>query len=144
MLVAGMAAWMVRYGLFSMAAADGVMWMILVGIILHGICYDFFFVTGMIYVDKKAPPAIRNQAQGVLVLITQGLGLGIGTKLYSAHVLMNTSPAGIVDWKAVWLTPAYFAGAVMVFFMIFFRNDVADSSVSEEELGEAALAQEIV
>ena len=109
MLVAGMGAWVARYGLFSLGADDSIVWMVILGVVLHGICYDFFFVTGMIYVDKKAPTAIRHQAQGVLVLITQGLGLGIGAKLFFAHVVMNTSEAGDVDWHTVWLYPALFA-----------------------------------
>ncbi|MFG0259579.1 MAG: MFS transporter, partial [Phycisphaerales bacterium JB041] len=82
MLLVGMLAWVVRYGLFYLAVDDSVMWMVLLGIILHGICYDFFFVTGMIYVDKAAPTTIRGQAQGFLVLVTQGLGLGIGAKVF--------------------------------------------------------------
>jgi len=123
MLVAGMGAWVARYGLFAAAADDKIKWMILAGIILHGVCYDFFFVTGMIYVDKRAPVSIRNQAQGFLVLMTQGLGLGIGAKLFFAHVLMHTSASGVVDWKTVWLYPAGFAAAVMVFFALFFKND---------------------
>jgi len=130
MLVAGMAAWVVRYGLFAAAADEHIKWMVLGGILLHGICYDFFFVTGMIYVDKRAPAAIRNQAQGFLVLVTQGLGLGIGAKLFFAHYLMNTSQDGVVDWQAIWMLPACFAGAVMLFFMLFFRSDVDESSDS--------------
>jgi nucleoside transporter len=81
MLLIGMFAWILRYGLFSAAADSGVLWMILGGILLHGICYDFFFVTGFIYVDKKASAKIRGQAQGLLVLITQGLGMLIGAQL---------------------------------------------------------------
>lgn len=127
MLVAGMAAWVARYGLFATAADDHVKWMILAGVILHGVCYDFFFVTGMIYVDKRAPTAIRNQAQGVLVLITQGLGLGLGAKLFFAHVLMHTSESGVVDWKTVWMFPACFAAGVLVFFALFFRSDVQEA-----------------
>lgn len=122
MLAVGMLAWVIRYGLFSMAADDQVMWMILGGILLHGICYDFFFVTGMIYVDKKAPKAIRNQAQGFLVLVTQGLGLGIGAKLFFAHVVENTSSDGVADWKTIWLYPAYFAAAILVIFVLFFHD----------------------
>ncbi|MCA9068515.1 MAG: MFS transporter, partial [Planctomycetaceae bacterium] len=87
MLFVGMLAWVVRYGLFSLGADDGVMWMILVGILLHGICYDFFFVTGQIYVDKKAPPKIRGQAQGFLVLMTQGIGLGIGAQIVQRWIV---------------------------------------------------------
>jgi hypothetical protein len=80
MLVVGMAAWVARYGLFSVAADDKVTWMILLGIILHGICYDFFFVTGQIYTDQMAPPKLRAQAQGLLVVFTLGLGMLIGAK----------------------------------------------------------------
>ncbi|WP_437186936.1 MFS transporter [Planctomicrobium sp. SH668] len=129
MLVAGMAAWVGRYGLFAAGADEKVLWMILAGIILHGICYDFFFVTGMIYVDKRAPAAIRNQAQSFLVLMTQGLGLGIGAKLFAAHVRMQTGADGAVDWKTVWMYPAIFAAAVMVFFALAFRDDSKDAKV---------------
>jgi hypothetical protein len=73
----------------------------------------------MIYVDKKAPPEIRNQAQGFLVLVTQGLGLGIGANLFNEHVLRNTNN-GVVDWQAVWQLPAIFAGIIMVVFFLLF------------------------
>ncbi len=92
MLLIGMIAWVLRYGLFSVAATGNVTWMVLIGIILHGICYDFFFVTGQVYVDKKAPKAIRGQAQGFLVLMTLGLGLWIGAKVSSAIVDGFTPP----------------------------------------------------
>ena len=119
MLAAGMLAWVARYALFAMAADDQVMWMVLLGVVLHGICYDFFFVTGMIYVDKKAPADITNQAQGFLVLVTQGLGLGIGAKLFFAHVVMNTTD-GSPDWYTIWLYPAVFAAIVLVVFILLF------------------------
>jgi MFS family permease len=138
MLLVGMGAWVLRYGLFSYAAADHVMWMILLGIILHGVCYDFFFVTGMIYADKRAPAEIRNQAQGFLVLVTQGLGLGIGAKLFAAHVTMNTTAAG-ADWAKIWLYPAVFAGLVMTLFFLFFWDRV-DRDVDEGEVAEATAA----
>jgi hypothetical protein len=69
-LLAGMAAWVLRYSLFAMGAPQGIEWMILLGVLLHGVCYDFFFVTGQIYTDAVAPPGIRAQAQGLLVLFT--------------------------------------------------------------------------
>lgn len=81
MLAIGMLAWVLRYVLFATAAPDGIAWMIFLGILLHGICYDFFFVTGFIYTDKKAPSEIRGQAQGLLVLVTQGIGLGLGAPI---------------------------------------------------------------
>lgn len=137
MLVGGMGAWVARYGLFALGADENVFWMILIGVLLHGICYDFFFVTGMIYVDKRAPQSIRNQAQGVLVLVTQGLGLGIGAKLFFAHVLMNTTESGDIDWNAVWFLPAAFAAGVLVFFTLFFKNDVPSVDVGEDDVAKA-------
>jgi nucleoside transporter len=81
MLALGMLAWVVRYGLFAFGAPDEIAWMILAGIILHGICYDFFFVTGQIYTDRVAPKHLRAQAQGLLVLFTLGLGMFIGAQI---------------------------------------------------------------
>ena len=80
MLAVGMLAWVVRYGLFAIGATDQIRWMIIMGVVLHGICYDFFFVTGQIYTDKKAPEAFRGQAQGLLVTLTLGLGMMIGAQ----------------------------------------------------------------
>ena len=121
MLVAGMGAWVLRYALFSIGADDSIAWMIILGVLLHGICYDFFFVTGMIYVDKKAPEEIRNQAQGFLVLVTQGLGLGIGAKLFAAHSTVNTVD-GVADWATIWEYPAIFALVIMVVFVLLFND----------------------
>jgi nucleoside transporter len=78
MLLVGMGCWVLRYVLFAFGAPDQVAWMLLLGVALHGICYDFFFVTGFIYTDKKAPAEIRSQAQSLLVFLTQGLGMFFG------------------------------------------------------------------
>ncbi len=137
MLAVGMLAWVARYGLFSAAAGNKVMWMAMVGVVLHGVCYDFFFVTGFIYVDKKAPRQIRGQAQGFLVLITQGLGLGIGARVFGwlvGNYTRGEGEAKVVDWQMIWLVPCLLAATIMVVFVMLFRNDV---STDGEEAGEA-------
>ena len=80
MLAVGMGAWVVRYGLFAAGTPSGVAWMMLAGVLLHGICYDFFFVTGQIYTDQRAPRAVRAQAQGLIAMLTLGLGMLIGAQ----------------------------------------------------------------
>ncbi len=125
MLAAGMFAWVLRYGIFAAAAADKSQSLVLAGVLLHGICYDFFFVTGFIYVDKKAPKELRGQAQGFLVLLTQGLGLGLGAQAFNSHVAhYTTKVAGVstIDWKMVWIVPAAFAAAVLIAFIALFRD----------------------
>ena len=124
MLLVGMLAWVTRYALFALAAPDAVVWMIMGGIILHGVCYDFFFVTGQIYVDRKAPPAIRAQAQGFLVLITYGVGMLIGTQI--AGWVFNDvvgETGGLDRWQSFWWIPAAFALAVAAFFGLAFREN---------------------
>jgi len=93
MLAVGMLAWVTRYALFALGASDEVRWMILLGILLHGICYDFFFVTGQIYTDQSAPKAIRAQAQGLLVFFTLGLGMFIGAKVAAKVETKHTTEA---------------------------------------------------
>jgi len=93
MLAVGMLAWVTRYGLFALGAPDEVAWMITTGILLHGICYDFFFVTGQIYTDQAAPKEIRAQAQGMLVLFTLGLGMFIGAQVAGKIEAQHTTDA---------------------------------------------------
>ncbi len=124
MLLVGMAAWVLRYVLFALAAPSAVFWIIVAGILLHGICYDFFFVTGQIYVDKRSTPAVRGQAQGFLVLVTYGVGMLIGAQVAGNvyNVFLSGAPSLTLDqWREFWLLPAAFAAAVLVFFWIFFR-----------------------
>lgn len=125
MLLAGMGAWVLRYVLFALAAPAGVFWLIALGILLHGICYDFFFVTGQIYVDKKSTPAIRGQAQGFLVFITYGVGMLIGAQV--AGNVYNSFLGGATEltlqqWYEFWWIPAAFAAVIMVFFGLTFRD----------------------
>jgi nucleoside transporter len=138
MLVAGMGAWMLRYVFFAVAAPNEVFWMIIVGILLHGICYDFFFVTGQIYVDKKSTPAIRGQAQGMLVLVTYGLGMLIGAQ--AAGNLYNVFLGGagaltLGQWRQFWFVPAAFAAVIMVGFALLF-NDRVDRQTAKAGDGE--------
>ena len=101
MLAVGMLAWVIRYVLFSLGAADEISWMIIGGIVLHGICYDFFFVTGQIYTDKAAPEPIRAQAQGLLVLFTLGLGMFIGAKVAAEVETRYTTKESIAQAEEV-------------------------------------------
>ncbi len=127
MLLVGMLAWVLRYALFALAAPTGVFWMIMFGIVLHGICYDFFFVSGQIYVDKKSVPSIRGQAQGFLVLITYGAGMFIGT-IVSGQVfnrfLQGAETLAPDQWQVFWALPAVLAAMVMVFFGLTFYDRV--------------------
>jgi fucose permease len=131
MLVVGMAAWVARYALFASAAPNAVYWMIALGILLHGVCYDFFFVTGQIYIDKKSTPAIRGQAQGFFVLVTYGVGMLIGAQI--AGNVYNRFLAGatgltLPQWNRFWWLPAAFAAAVTIFFALAFHDRVDERS----------------
>ncbi|MEW4455737.1 nucleoside permease [Bremerella sp. JC817] len=134
MLFAGMAAWVVRYGLFAGADVDNVQWMVVLGILLHGICYDFFFVTGFIYTDKKCGKELRGQAQGFLVFVTQGLGLGIGAQVMGAIAAAFTNEEGVSNWQMIWLMPCIMAGVVMILFGLLF-NDKVDAADDETGYG---------
>ena len=129
MLLVGMACWAVRYVLFAYGNATDAMWMLYIGIALHGICYDFFFVTGYIYVDKKAPQAIRASAQGFITLVTLGIGGFIGTlagRLTADYFTVD----GKVDWQQFWLVPAAAAAVVMVLFAATFFDRVEDDKTA--------------
>lgn len=145
MLLVGMLAWVARYGLFAMGAPDSVLWMIMIGILLHGICYDFFFVTGQIYVDKKASSDIRGQAQGFLVLVTQGLGMLIGAQISGALFTSTVTAEGaeaLPQWKEFWMIPCIAAGVIFLLFGALFRDEVPVEDVSEGDVAEAASVEE--
>jgi MFS family permease len=133
MLFVGMLAWVARYGLFTVAAGQpDLFWMVLVGIILHGICYDFFFVTGFIYVDTKASPEIRGQAQGFLVLITQGLGMWIGAQA-AGMIVANYTVNEVKNWSGIWTVPFIAAGVIMVLFGLLFHEKTARAAKAAAE-----------
>jgi nucleoside transporter len=122
LMLLGMAAWAARYVLFSLGASSGVAATAFIGILLHGICYDFFFVTGQIYVDAKAPPALRASAQGFITLATYGVGMLIGS-LVSGRVVDAFARSEGHDWTQLWYVPAAAAGVVMVLFAALFRDE---------------------
>jgi len=130
-LLVGMFAWFLRYALFALAAPGVILWMIMFGIILHGLCYDFFFVAGQIYVDKKANPKIRAQAQGFLVLITYGAGMLIGAQVtgwIKNWLVPESGAAALNQWPLFWALPAIFAGIIIIFFALLFQEKLASKT----------------
>jgi len=183
MLAVGMFAWVMRYALFALGAPDEIRWMIILGILLHGVCYDFFFVTGQIYTDQVAPKQLRAQAQGMLVLFTLGLGMAIGAKVAGYIEAQHTTEASkafavqvvaknaeleqlksrlaaaggaeqaaldtqikkleaekndlrrselkAIEWKPLWGKPAIFAAAILLLFVLLFRNGARAPALSQ-------------
>ena len=121
-LLAGMLAWAVRYALFAFGNADSLVALLLIGIALHGVCYDFFFVSGQIYIDSKAGPGIKSAAQGLITLATYGLGMLIGFSVAGWITDLYAMP-GAHDWTHIWLIPAAFAVLVLLAFAALFRNE---------------------
>jgi nucleoside transporter len=122
MLLAGMAAWVLRYLCFRFGIEGG-HWLIYIGLVLHGICYDFFFVTGQIYTHQKAGESIKSSAQGLITFATYGVGLTIGSWLSGlvANHYANDTSVGY-DWASLWLVPAAIAGIVLLIFAFAFRE----------------------
>jgi nucleoside transporter len=121
MLLIGMTAWILRYICFAFGNMGPAAWMLYAGIILHGVCYDFFFVTGYMYTEKKSNERIKNAAQGLFTFVTYGLGMFIGT-WFSGFVTTHYTVAGAYQWRSIWLVPAYIAVAVLICFIFFFRE----------------------
>ena len=121
-LLIGMLAWACRYVLFAFGNAGELAFMLIVGIALHGVCYDFFFVSGQIYTDSKAGAQHKAAAQGLITLATYGLGMLIGFSV--AGLIDDRYAAGAVhDWRSIWLYPAAFAAVIFVLFAATFRNE---------------------
>ena len=121
MLIVGMLAWTLRYLFFAFGDAGPLVWMLYAGILLHGICYDFFFVTGQIYMDQKAPADLRAAAQGFIAFVTLGVGMFIGSVVSGRVVDMYRLTDTLNDWRAIWMVPAVAAGAVLVVFALMFK-----------------------
>jgi nucleoside transporter len=132
MMLIGMAAWTVRYLFFAQGNAGSLVWMLYAGILLHGICYDFFFVTGQIYVDQRADVKIRAAAQGFIALVTLGAGQFVGSWLsgvvVDANARAGATGAGAHDWFMIWLIPAIGAFAVLLLFALLFRPGAAKTA----------------
>ena len=123
MLLIGMAAWAIRYACFAFGGPGMPLIMLFyLGIILHGVCYDFFFVTGQLYVDREAPSEVRANAQGFIGLVTYGLGMIVGNKIAGPVVEHFTAPDKSHNWKAIWLIPGGMAAVVIVLFAVLFHE----------------------
>ncbi len=130
-IIAGMIAWTVRYLLFAYGDTGELIFMLILGIALHGLCYDFFFVAGQIYTDFKAGEKFKSSAQGLITLATYGVGMLIG--FYVAGLISDANLLGekLHNWESIWIFPAAFAFGVMILFALFFRNEKIDKSQIE-------------
>lgn len=122
MIALGMIAWTLRFLCFGYGNAGPGEWMLFAGIILHGVCFDFFFVTGQIYTDSKAGVKIQSSAQGMITMATYGIGMWIGT-LLSGYVKDHYTVDQMVQWKSVWMVPAGIAAGVLILFVLFFTDN---------------------
>ena len=141
-LLVAMAAWAARYLLFQYGNSGSLAWMLYFGILLHGVCYDFFFVTGQIYVDQQASEKIRAAAQGLIAFVTLGFGMLIGAwasgRIVELYTLVDAAGAVTHDWKMIWMIPAAASAGVMVIFALAFRPAVKTTVV--EPMGATAKA----
>lgn len=137
MLAIGMAAWILRYVFFAYGNVDAGYWMLIGGIVLHGMCYDFFFVTGQIYTDNLAGPQFKSAAQGMITLATYGVGMYIGSVLSGPIVNSYKTSATTHNWTSVWLIPAGIAVVVLLLFILLFkdRNMIKSEAGEELEIG---------
>jgi nucleoside transporter len=120
--IIGLTAWVIRFIFFGYGTADATPWMLYAAILLHGVCYDFFFVSGQIYIDKKAGTAIKAQAQGLITLATYGIGMLLGN-LMAGNVKDHYTTSNVTHWTGVWLVPAGIASVVLLLFIFFFKKE---------------------
>jgi len=132
MIMIGIGAWIVRYLLFAYGNVESELWMLYLGIVLHGVCYDFFFVTGQIYTDEKAGESIKSAAQGIVTFATYGVGMLIGSYLsgiLTEKFVAVTNSEFSYNWKMVWLVPCLISFAILVVFAFFFRERAVKKNV---------------
>ncbi|HMQ45847.1 MAG TPA: nucleoside permease [Saprospiraceae bacterium] len=127
-LLVGMLAWVLRYALFAYGDTGGKAWMLFLGIVLHGVCYDFFFVSGQIYTDFKAGEKIKSAAQGLITLATYGFGMLIGFRLAGYITDYYAIEGGGHHWTSIWLIPAGIAAGVLVMFLLAFKNEKIEAN----------------
>jgi nucleoside transporter len=120
-LFLGISAWLLRFLLFANGNTENGAWLIYTGILLHGICYDFFVVTSQIFVDEKAPNHLKSSAQGLITFATYGMGMFIGT-WFAGRTIDMLTVNGIADWEKIWYVPSAIAAAVLVVFILLFRE----------------------
>jgi MFS family permease len=121
-LMVGLAAWAIRYVLLALGDAGPGVWMFYVAILLHGICYDFFFMTGQLYTDQQAPAHLRSAAQGFLTFMTYGVGMYAGSVI-SGRALDFFTTAAVADWRLFWLSSAAGAFFILLIVAALFRTD---------------------
>jgi nucleoside transporter len=121
-LLMGLLAWSVRYALLAYGNADTGMWMFYIAILLHGVCYDFFFMTGQLYTDQEAPQNLRSAAQGLITFMTYGVGMFIGSYISGGAVDYFTTPAGH-NWKGFWTTSSFASFVILMMIAFFFRSN---------------------
>jgi len=127
-MILGMAAWAVRFALFAyFHEQPTATWMVLGGILLHGMCYDFIFVMGRMYVDKAAGDSLRASAQGLHAVFTLGAGMFVGSWLSGVVAQNYTNAQNVHDWKAIWLVPALMSAVLIPVFLALFREKPADT-----------------
>ena len=122
-LAVAMLAWVIRYLFFAFGDTGSGTWMLLAGIILHGICYDFFFVSGQIYTDAHAGKKYKSAAQGLITLATYGIGMGFGFWVAGQVSNFYLIEAGQHNWKLIWLIPAGISALVFLFFIAVFKPE---------------------
>ena len=140
-LLLGLAAWAVRYSLLAYGNPSGRVWMFYVAILIHGVCYDFFFMTGQMYTDQEAPAKLRNTAQGLYTFVTYGLGMFVGSLLSGGALDFFTTSSGISmihNWTRFWMTSSLSAFLLFLIFAAFFRSRRMIQKRESEELVEVA------
>lgn len=123
-LIIGLIGWIIRFFLFSNGDSGPGLWMFYIAILLHGLCFDFFFVTGMIYTDSKADKKIKSQAQGLISFATYGVGMYIGSIL-AGIVTEKYTVNGVKDWGSIWVIPSMISAVVLLLFILFFNEKKA-------------------